>query len=275
MSALVRHNVRISGTDGPPLVFAHGYGCDQQVWRHVAPAFEHDHRIVLFDHVGAGGSDASAFDRRRYASLEAYARDVIDICREARLEDVVLVGHSISAMIGVVAARLAPELFSRLVLVAPNPCYLRDGDYDGGFSREDIEGLLETLDSNFFSWARMMAPVIMNSPEQPELAEELTNRFCAMDLRIARHFARITFLSDCRHELPQVRQECLVLQCQDDALAPLHVGQYLRAQLPRAQLAVMNATGHCPHLSAPEETVALMRRFLEPSREEGAAACRA
>lgn len=261
MSILDQHNVKVIGSQAASIVFMHGYGCDQQVWRHVAPAFAQDHRIVLFDLLGSGASGA-AFDRRKYASLEGYARDLIDVCRAAGLERPVLVGHSISAMIAIVAARMAPELFSRLVLLAPNPCYLRDGDYDGGFTREDIEQLLDTLDSNFFSWARMMAPVIMNAPERPELAEELANRFCAMDPRVARHFARVTFLSDCRHELPHVQLPCLVLQCSDDALAPLQVGEYLRERLPHAELAVMRATGHCPHLSAPQETIELIRGYL-------------
>ncbi len=262
MSALIRHNVKILGSREPAIVFMHGYGCDQQVWRHVAPAFADDYRIVLFDHIGSGGSDRGAFDRHKYAGLEGYARDLIDVCREARLERPVLVGHSISAMIAVVAARMAPGLFDRLVLLAPNPCYLKDGDYDGGFTREDIEQLLDTLDSNFFSWARMMAPVIMNTPERPELADELANRFCAMDPVVARHFARVTFMSDCRHELAHVQPPCLVLQCSDDALAALHVGEYLRDHLPHAELAVMKASGHCPHLSVPQETIDLIRRFL-------------
>lgn len=261
MSILDQHNVKVIGSQAASIVFMHGYGCDQQVWRHVAPAFAQDHRIVLFDLLGSGAAGA-AFDRRKYASLEGYARDLIDVCRAAGLERPVLVGHSISAMIAIVAARMAPELFSRLVLLAPNPCYLRDGDYDGGFTLEDIEQLLDTLDSNFFSWARMMAPVIMNAPERPELAEELANRFCAMDPRVARHFAHVTFLSDCRHELPHVQLPCLVLQCSDDALAPLQVGEYLRERLPHAELAVMRATGHCPHLSAPQETIELIRGYL-------------
>ncbi|WP_066340396.1 alpha/beta fold hydrolase [Azohydromonas lata] len=262
MSIFSQHNVKVIGNQAASIVFMHGYGCDQQVWRHVAPAFAQDHRIVLFDLLGSAASNSGTFDRHKYANLEGYARDLIEVCRAADLKRPVLVGHSISAMIAIVAARMAPDLFDRLVLLAPNPCYLKDGNYDGGFSREDIDQLLDTLDSNFFSWAHMMAPVIMNAPERPELAEELANRFCAMDPRVARHFAKVTFLSDCRHELSHVQLPCLVLQCSDDALAPLHVGEYLCEQLPHAELVVMRATGHCPHLSAPQETIELIRRYL-------------
>lgn len=264
MSALVRLNVRRSGAGHRPILFAHGYGCDQTVWRHVAPAFEADHDVLCFDHVGAGGSDAGAYDPHKYASLVGYARDLIELCAESRLQRPVLVGHSVGAMMGIVAECLCPGLFSRIVLLATSPCYLRDGDYDGGFSRTDIDGLLRTLDNNFVAWSRMMAPVIMGNPQQPGLAEDLATRFCSMDLRVARNFARVAFLSDCRAQLPQVQPPCLVLQCTDDVLAPMAVGRYLQAHLPRGELAVMQATGHCPHLSAPAETIRLIRRFTDP-----------
>jgi sigma-B regulation protein RsbQ len=262
VSALVRLNARLSGAGGRPIIFAHGYGCDQTAWRHVAPAFEQDHRVLCFDHVGAGGSDISAYDPHKYASLEGYARDLIELCAESGLQRPVLVAHSVGAMMGVVAERLCPGLFNGMVLMATSPCYLRDGEYDGGFSRADIDDLLRALDSNFVAWSRMMAPVIMGNPGQPALAEELSRRFCSMDLRIARDFARVAFLADCRAELPHVQPPCLVLQCSDDALAPLAVGRYMHAQLPRGELAVMQALGHCPHLSAPVETIRLIRRFV-------------
>jgi sigma-B regulation protein RsbQ len=263
VGALHRNNVTVHGnTEGQPMLFAHGFGCDQNMWRFVWPAFADAHRIVLFDHVGLGGSDASAFDAERYATLRGYARDVLEICHELDLEDVVFVGHSVSAMIGVLAAREEPGRFDRLVLVGPSPRYLDDEGYRGGFTRGDIEGLLDSMDSNYLGWSGAMAPVIMGNPERPELGEELTNAFCRADPEIARHFAEVTFLSDNRADLPEVRVPCLVLQCAHDAIAPEGVGEYVAAQLPDARLIHMEATGHCPNLSAPEETIAAMRTFV-------------
>ncbi len=263
MTALERNNVVEHGPqDGRPMVFAHGFGCDQNMWRFVWPEFAEDHRVVLFDHVGAGGSDASAFDRDRYASLHGYAGDVLEICRELDLTDVVFVGHSVSAMIGVLAAAEEPERFGRLVLVGPSPRYIDDGDYAGGFSREDIEGLLESMDSNYLGWSGAMAPVIMGNADRPELGEELTNSFCRADPEIARHFARVTFMSDNRADLARVRTPSLVLQCADDVIAPDVVGEYVDRELPDSRLVRLAATGHCPNLSAPEETVGAIEAFL-------------
>jgi len=255
--------VRVTGPEtAQPMVFAHGFGCDQQMWRLVAPAFEDDHRVVLFDHVGAGGSDQSAFDRDRYSSLEGYAEDILEICRELDLTRVIFVGHSVSAMIGVLAATREPERFEKLILVGPSPRYLDDGDYGGGFSRADIEELLDSLESNYLGWSSVMAPVIMGNPDRPELGEELTNSFCRSDPAIAAHFARVTFLSDNRADLAQVRIPTLILQCSDDAIAPQAVGEYVEAQIPGSRLVMMDATGHCPNLSAPAETIAAIRSFL-------------
>jgi sigma-B regulation protein RsbQ len=263
MSALQRNNVVEHGPhDGRPMLLAHGFGCDQNMWRFVWPEFAEDHRVVLFDHVGAGGSDASAFDRDRYSSLHGYADDVLEICRELDLTDVVFVGHSVSAMIGVLAAVAEPERFGRLVLVGPSPRYIDDEDYAGGFTREDIEGLLESMDSNYLGWSNAMAPVIMGNGDRPELGEELTNSFCRADPEIARHFARVTFMSDNRADLPRVRTPSLVLQCSQDAIAPVVVGEYVDRELPDSRLVLLDATGHCPNLSAPEETVAAMKTFL-------------
>lgn len=271
MNVLARHNVRRYGTGHRSIVFAHGYGCDQNVWRHVAPAFEHDHQVLLFDYVGAGGSDLAAYDRQRYATLEGHARDLIAICEAAALRKPLLVAHSVSTMIGVVAARMRPDLFGGLALVAPNPCYINHPGYIGGFEREDIDELLDTLDSNFFSWARMMAPVIMGNADRPELGDALANGFCATDPTIARHFARVTFLADHRADLPHVQPPSLVLQCADDALAPLAVGDYLAEHLPAGELHRMRATGHCPHLSAPAETTAAVRGFVDRLAGQAAA----
>jgi sigma-B regulation protein RsbQ len=245
------------------MIFAHGFGCDQNMWRFVAPAFADRYRIVLFDHVGSGGSDLAAYDRNKYSSLQGYANDVLEICRELELTRAVFVGHSVSAMIGVLAALQEPDRFDTLVLVGPSPRYINDGDYAGGFSREDIDELLESLDSNYLGWSSAMAPVIMANPDRPELGEELTNSFCRTDPGIARQFARVTFLSDNRADLAQVRTRALILQCSDDVIAPQEVGEYVHRQIPGSELILMQATGHCPNLSAPEETIAAIRSFLE------------
>lgn len=263
MSVIGRNRVRVDGVaDGRPMVFAHGFGCDQEMWRLVAPAFAPDHRVVRFDHVGSGRSDLSAYDPVKYNALDGYAEDVVEICRELALDDVVLVGHSVSAMIGVLAAARAPQLFGALVMVGPNPRYVDDGDYTGGFTREDVTALLESLESNHLGWAATLAPVVMGNPDRPELTAELTNSFCRTDPDIARQFAHVTFLSDNRADLPGVRVPTLVLQCTDDAIAPEVVGRYVHAQVPGSVFTRLAATGHCPHLSAPEETTAAIRAFL-------------
>jgi sigma-B regulation protein RsbQ len=218
--------------------------------------------VVLFDHVGAGGSDLASFDRERYDDLRGYADDILDICHALDLSDVVFVGHSVSAMMGVLAATREPDLFSRLVLVGPSPRYIDDGDYVGGFSAEDIEGLLESLDSNYLGWSSAMAPVIMGNPDRPALGQELTNSFCRTDPEIARHFARVTFTSDNRADLTDVRVPALVLQCSEDVIAPAVVGDYVHRQIAGSTLVQLAASGHCPNLSAPEETVAAIRAFL-------------
>jgi sigma-B regulation protein RsbQ len=232
------------------------------MWRFVAPDFEVDHRVVLFDHVGSGGSDLSAYDPGKYGSLRGYASDVVEICRELGLTDVVLVGHSVSAMIGVLAVAQAPELFGALVMVGPNPRYVDEGGYTGGFSRADIVALLDSLDSNHLGWSTAMAPVIMGNPDRPELAAELTNSFCRTDPQIAHQFARVTFLSDNRADLASIRIPTLVLQCREDVIAPDAVGRYVHERIPGSVLTRLRATGHCPNLSAPEETVAAIRSFL-------------
>ncbi|WP_040339830.1 alpha/beta fold hydrolase [Candidatus Blastococcus massiliensis] len=262
-NVLERNCVRVAGTPGArPMMFAHGFGCDQEMWRLVVPAFEADHRIVLFDHVGAGKSDLSAYDRAKYNSLRGYASDVVEICRELDLSDVVFVGHSVSAMIGVLAQQEAPDVFGALVMVGPSPRYVDDGDYVGGFSRTDIAGMLDALDANHLGWSTQMAPVIMGTPDHPEMAAELTNSFCRTDPDIARHFARVTFLSDNRADLPGVTVPTLVLQCSEDVIAPEVVGRYVHEHIAGSVLTHLAATGHCPHLSAPEETAAAIRAFL-------------
>ena len=244
------------------MMFAHGYGCDQTMWRHVAPAFEDDHRVVLFDHVGAGQSRLEAYDFDKYDSLEGYADDILEICRVLALEDVIFVGHSVASMMGVLAARKEPQRFSKLVLVGPSPRYIDDDGYRGGFKEEEIDDLLRSLESNFLGWSAQMAPVIMGNPDQPHLGEELTNSFCRTDPDIAAHFAKVTFKSDNREDLPAVEVPTLVLQCSDDVIAPDEVGEYVHATLPNSTFTKLEAVGHCPNMSAPEETIEAIRSFL-------------
>lgn len=263
MTVAARHNVHVSGVpDGQPLVFAHGFGCDQHMWRHVAPRFEDAFRVVLFDHVGAGGADAGAYDPDRYATLGAYAEDVLDICRELDLHDVVFVGHSVSAMIGVLAASREPARFAKLVLVCPSPRYIDEDGYVGGFAEDDIHELLESLESNYLGWSSAMAPAIMGNADRPELGQELTESFCRTDPAIARQFARVTFLSDNRADLRRASVPTLVLQCTNDAIAPVSVGEFVARELPDAELVLLDATGHCPNLSAPEETTSAIAAFV-------------
>lgn len=263
MDVLRRNNVQVHGKAGAPaMVFSHGFGCDQSMWRFVWPEFAEDHRIVLFDHVGHGGSDRAAFDRERHATLDGYAQDVLDVLTALELRDVTFVGHSVSAMIGVLASIREPERFARLVLVGPSPCYIDGDGYRGGFSREDIDGLLASLESNYLGWSSAMAPAIMGNGDRPELGEELNNSFCATDPEIARHFARVTFLSDNRADLAAVTIPSLVLQCSDDVIAPDEVGEYVHQRIAGSSLRVLQATGHCPHLSAPAETVEAIRDFI-------------
>jgi sigma-B regulation protein RsbQ len=244
------------------MVFAHGFGCDQNMWRFVAPAFADRYRVVLFDLVGAGGSDPAAYDPERYSSLSGYADDILQICDALHLDDVIFVGHSVSAMIGVLAERARPDLFAALVLVGPSPRYVDDEGYVGGFSESDIHELLDSLDSNYLGWSSAMAPVIMANPERPELGQELTSSFCRTDPDIARRFARVTFLGDSRNDLRGVEAPTLVLQCTDDVIAPVEVGRYVHDAIPGSTLTMLEATGHCPNLSAPEETREAIERFL-------------
>ncbi|MGE3269004.1 MAG: alpha/beta fold hydrolase [Chloroflexota bacterium] len=262
MSVIQRNHVTLSGKGTRPLIFAHGYGCDQHMWRLVAPAFEDTHRVVLFDHVGAGRSDISAYTPARYSGLHGYADDVVEICEALDLTDAIFVGHSVSAMIGVLAAIEHPERLSSLVLIGPSPRYIDDGEYVGGFSQQDIQDLLAFQDANYLGWASTLGPVIMGNGGRPELAEELTNSFCRTDPVIAKQFAAVTFLSDNRADLPKCRLPALILQCSEDVIAPAAVGDYVHRHLPNSQLVTLQATGHCPHLSAPEETIAAMRSFL-------------
>jgi sigma-B regulation protein RsbQ len=271
VEVLTRNNVTLSGqAGGQPMVFAHGYGCDQNMWRLVAPAFADEYRTVLFDFVGAGGSDLSAYDPDRYASLRGYADDVLDVLAALDLRDVIFVGHSVSAMIGVLAARTEPDRFAALVLVGPSPRYIDDESYAGGFTEADIEDLLTSLDRNYLGWSSTMAPVIMANGDRPELGAELTASFCRTDPEIAKRFARATFLSDNRADLAGVTLPTLVLQCSDDPIAPEVVGEYVHDHIAGSTLVRLRATGHCPNLSAPDETTAAIAAFVDTLARRGA-----
>lgn len=262
MSIFQRHNINIVGTGDKTMLLAHGYGCDQVMWRFLVPSFQNEYRIVLFDHVGAGKSDLSHYSREKYGTLDGYAQDVLEIIDAVSGAPVIFVGHSVSAMIGILAANKRPNAFERLLLVGPSPCYINDDHYVGGFTKADIDGLLQTLDENHLGWSRAVAPVIMKNEDRPELASELAESFCRTDPEIARHFARVTFLSDNRADLPLVRVQSLVLQCSDDSIAPQCVGEFVHRHLPGSTLVKMRATGHCPHLSSPSETIEVIKNYL-------------
>ncbi|HUQ59476.1 alpha/beta hydrolase [Lentzea sp.] len=262
MDVSSRNNVTVTGReDGPAVLLAHGFGCDQNLWRLIVPALAERFRVVLFDHIGSGRSDASEWSAERYSSLDTYAGDVLEICAALDLRDVVLVGHSVSAMIAVLAANREPDRFAKLVLLTPSPCYVDDGDYRGGFSRADIDELLESLDSNYLGWSATMAPVIMGNPDRPELGGELTDSFCRTDPTIARVFARATFLSDNRADLSKVSVPTLVIQTARDAIASQEVGRFVHEQIAGSELVTLDATGHCPQLSAPEATAEAILGF--------------
>ena len=259
---LKRNNVNISGVTGRAMMFAHGFGCDQHMWRDVARFFEEDFRVILFDHVGAGRSDLAAYDPEKYSRLDGYADDVVEIGRALDLRDAVFVGHSVSAMIGALATLKAPGMFSELVMVGPSPRYVDDGDYVGGFSGAQVEELLDFLADNHLGWSAAMAPAIMGNPDRPELGEALANSFCATDPEIARAFARVTFFSDNRADLPRLEVRTLVLQCREDIIAPPCVGEYVHAHVRNSDYVLLDATGHCPNLSAPREVTAAIRAFV-------------
>ena len=259
---LVRNNVKVFG-EGQPMVYAHGFGCDQNMWRFITPAFENEYKIVLFDYVGSGNSDIKAYNSEKYNDLNGYANDILDIVNTLNLKDVIFVGHSVSCMIGLLAAIKQPERFDKMIFVGPSARYLNEAPfYIGGFERKDIQELLETMDKNYIGWANFLAPAIMKNPDKPELGEELTQSFCSTDPVIARQFAEVTFFSDNRQDLPKLKIPSLILQCSDDLIAPLEVGNYLEQQITGSTLKIMKATGHCPHMSAPDETIDAMRDYL-------------
>jgi sigma-B regulation protein RsbQ len=262
MSIQQRNNVHVMGEGPLTMVFSHGFGCDQNMWRLIAPQYASRFRTVTFDLVGAGGSDLSAYDVKKYDSLSGYADDLLEIIDAFAQGPVVFVGHSVSAMVGLLAGIRVPEKFIGHVMVGPSPCYISDGDYVGGFTRDDIHSLLDTLDSNYLGWASSMAPTIMGAPNQPELGVELKQSFCRTDPAIAKQFAHVTFLSDNRADLPKLQTPTLIVQSSDDFIAPVAVGEYLQRTLPNATLRVVDNVGHCPHLSAPCASADAVNEFL-------------
>ena len=262
LDVIKRNNVKVFGKGTKPMLFAHGFGCDQNMWRYITSEFENDYRVILFDYVGSGQSDLASYEPERYSTLQGYTQDLLDVVRALDLRDIIFVGHSVSCMIGVLAANEEPDRFEQLILIGPSPRYLNDEAYVGGFERKDIEGLFEMMDRNFIGWANFLAPAIMKNTDRPELGEELTASFCSTDPVIARRFAEATFLADNREDLARVTVPSLILQCSDDMVAPETVGQYLNSELAKSTLRVMKATGHCPHMSHPEETVTLIKDYL-------------
>jgi len=261
---LHRNNVKTFGRGERHMLFAHGFGCDQSMWRYITPAFENDYRITIFDYVGCGDSDLSAYNKERYSSLYGYAEDILDVCKAIGIGDAVFVGHSVSSMIGLLASLQSPQHFSKLVMVGPSPCYINheEDGYKGGFTEPDIRDLLDTMDENYIGWANFLAPAIMGNDDRPELGEELKQSFCSTDPVIARRFAEVTFFSDNRADVKKAMHPSLILQCTDDIIAPVEVGQYLAKHMPQSTFRMMKATGHCPNLSAPDETAALIKEYL-------------
>ncbi|GAB3227789.1 alpha/beta hydrolase [Hymenobacter seoulensis] len=262
INVIKRNNVRIVGQGSRTLLFVNGFGCDQTLWRYIIPAFSQHFRLVLFDHVGAGLSDASAYNPAKYATLDGYAQDLLDICHFLDLKQTILVGHSVGAMIGVLAAIKEPEHFEQLLLLCPSPCYLNDADYRGGFDRDDIDAMLAFMEQDYVGWADSFAQLIMGNPDRPTLATELIHSFCQNDPTIAKQFARVTFLADNRTDVKQVKTPCLLVQCAEDIIAPPEVGEYLKAAIPDATLITLPVSGHCPHISAPTETLQAMEDFM-------------
>lgn len=261
-NVITRNNVKVIGKGNQPMVFAHGYGCDQNMWRFIAPAFQKDFKIILFDHVGSGKSDQRAYDFKKYNSLKGYADDLIEICEVLDLKNVIFVGHSVSSMIGVLAAANRPDLFAKLVLIGPSPCYINHADYFGGFTQKDIDELIATLESNYLGWSSFITPVIIGNPEKEEFSEELNNSFCSMNPDIAKHFARVTFLGDNRSDLSGVSTQTLILQSHPDVIAPTQVGEFVHKEISNSRYVLLNSSGHCPHLTAPLQVISSIQSFL-------------
>ena len=259
---LNRNNVTVHGNGKQTMLFMHGFGCDQTVWKYISPAFSADYKLVLVDLVGAGKSDYSAYNKSRYSTLDGYAEDIIEICEALELSDIIFIGHSVSCMIGALASIAKPFLFKNLIFIGPSPRYLNDNNYNGGYEREDINLLFELMDDDFIAWSNAMAPAIMGIENSTDLGESLAASFCTLDPAIAKDFARVTFLSDNRKDLPLIIIDSLTLQCKHDILAPVEVGYYINKETKNNTLVLLEATGHCPHQSAPQQTINAIKSFL-------------
>ena len=262
MDLLKRNNVKVFGDGTQTLMFAHGFGCDQAMWRHITKAFEKDYKIVLFDYVGCGKSEINQYNENRYNSLHGYVLDILEICNELNLTNIILVGHSVSSTIAMLASIRNPDLFKSFVLISPSTCYINKPGYYGGFEQKDLEDLLNVMENNYVGWANFLAPLVMKNTERPELTEELERSFCSMDKEITRNFAQVTFFSDNRDDLKKVHVPCLILQCSDDDISPEKVGTHIHEQIEGSIIYYMEATGHCPHMSHPEETIGCIKKFL-------------
>lgn len=257
-----RNHVQVTGEGQATLVFVHGFGCDQTMWRFLAPHYAQRYRTVLYDLTGSGRSDHAAYGHERYASLHGHAEDLLEIVDAFASGPVVVVGHSVSAMIAMLATIKAPGRFAAQVMLGPSACYLNEGFYFGGFARSEIEELLATMEANYLDWSARMAPAIMGAPGQPELGKELVDAFCRNNPDIARHFARVTFLSDHREDAPLSETPALILQCSEDLIAPRTAGEFLQRKLPNATLRMIRNVGHCAHMSAPGACVREIDAFL-------------
>jgi sigma-B regulation protein RsbQ len=257
-----RNNLKVFGEGKQPILFAHGFGCDQNMWRFITPAFSDDYQIILFDYVGSGKSDLSAYNLERYGTLEGYAQDILDICEFLSLKDIIFIGHSVSSVIGILASIKNPEYFQQLILIGPSPCYINDESYYGGFERQDVEDLIDVMEKNYLGWSSFFAPIVMQNEETPKLTKELEDSFCSTDPIIATEFAKVVFLNDNRQDLSKTTKPALILQCSDDLIAPVEVGEYVHKNMPKSTIKFMKATGHCPHLSHPQETIDCIKEYL-------------
>ncbi len=263
MSLIQDHCVEVSGKGERVLVFAHGYGCDRNMWRSLTAHLENDYKIVLYDLMGSGGSDPAGYDREKYSTLQGHADDLADVLNELGLGTVTLVGHSVSAMTVALTANALGDRVDDVIMICPSPSFINEGAYHGGFEREDILELLATLENNYLGWSQDMAPAIMGTPTMPEHGETLTTSFCQADPDIARHFAKVTFLSDHRADMRDLKHRTLILECHDDVIVPPSVGEWMDRTVENGTLVTLDATGHCPHISFPVETAVAMRGFLD------------
>ena len=262
-SILKRFDVNVSGNGNQPMLFAHGLGCDQEMWRFITPAFEKNYKIVLFDYIGCGKSDSSHYDKENYSSLQGYANDILAIAEALALTDIIFVGHAVSTMTGLLAAISSPKVFSQFIMVSPSPCFINDKNYIGGFERNEIEGLVDAMGKNFYNWAGSFAELSMQNSDRPGLKKELEDRMCKNDPAMIKNFVKVVFFADHRNDLPKLKIPSLIMQSSEDILAPVQVGEYMQKNIPQSTLRVMKATGHCPHLSAPAETIQIMKQFLK------------